>query len=427
MKYLLIILMTMLGTQISQAQFLEKLADKAVDAAERTVERRVEKESSKKTDEALDEVFEGKKKSKKEKRKEKKKNKGNDSNASNSNSGDGNYTAKTAKDFVRGNKVIFHEQFDKVAIGDFPGTWNTNIGGEVVTFGNDNTRWLKLEKGIFKPEGITSIPNNSTLEMDIRAIREEGVQNGKALSITFVSTDDKNKLYEFNKAKTAVSVAIAAAYENSGDIKSQAKVDGEKTIESAGQSTDKLSGSKNTVHLSIWRQDGRMRVYLDDEKVYDLPRAFSDKNYNALMFSVNVNGIDYYVSNIILASDAGTDTRHKLLETGSFTTNDILFDSGKSTLQPSSYSVLDEIGEVMKNNPSKQLTIIGHTDSDGTEAANQALSEQRAESVKNYLTNKFGINSSNITTIGKGESQPVASGDSAAAKAKNRRVEFTLK
>lgn len=137
--------------------------------------------------------------------------------------------------------------------------------------------------------------------------------------------------------------------------------------------------------------------------------------------------ITYYVSNIVLASDAGADTRHKLLETGSFTTNDILFDSGKSTLQPSSFSVLDEIGDVMKNNPSKHLTITGHTDSDGTEAANQALSEQRAESVKNYLTSKFGINSSNITTLGKGESQPVASGDSAAAKAKNRRVEFTLK
>ena len=148
MKYLLLILMTILGTQISQAQFLKKLGDKAVEAAERTVERRVEKESSKKTDEALDEVFEGNKKSKKEKRKEKKNNKGNNSESSSSNSNN--------------HKIIFHEQFDKVAIGDFPGTWNTNIGGEVVTFGNDNTRWLKLEKGIFKPEGITSIPNNST-------------------------------------------------------------------------------------------------------------------------------------------------------------------------------------------------------------------------------------------------------------------------
>lgn len=106
---------------------------------------------------------------------------------------------------------------------------------------------------------------------------------------------------------------------------------------------------------------------------------------------------------------------------------DVLFDSGKSTLQPLSFPVLDEIGEIMKSNPSKHLTITGHTDSDGAEAANQILSEQRAESVKKYLTDKFGLSGSNITTIGKGESQPVASGNSADAKAKNRRVEFTLK
>ncbi|WP_461532225.1 OmpA family protein [Sinomicrobium sp.] len=136
--------------------------------------------------------------------------------------------------------------------------------------------------------------------------------------------------------------------------------------------------------------------------------------------------INYYVSNIVLASEAGADTRHKLLETGSFTTSDILFDTGKASLQASSFPILDEIGEVMKTNPSKQLTIIGHTDSDGSDAANQKLSEQRAESVKTYLMYKHNIDSKQMTTLGKGESQPVASGNSAADKAKNRRVEFLL-
>ena len=437
MKYLVLVLIAVLGVQPSQAQFIKKLGNAAERAAKRTVERRVEKETEKKTDAALDEVFEAGKKDKdgKNNKKQSRKNNGGNADAADpnreaSNAGTPNEQAPTvnvAKDYERGNKIIFHEQFDKVALGDFPGTWNTNIGGEVVTFGNDNTRWLKLSRGIFKPEGITTIPNNSTLEMDIKAIRNKGVNNGKELSIMFVSEDDKNKLYEFNKAKTAVSISVAASYESSGDVKSQARTDGEMTLVANGERTDKLSGNKNTVHLSIWRQDGRMRVYLDDEKVYDLPRAFADKNYNALMLSVNLNGIDYYVSNIILASEAGADTRHKLLETGTFTTSDILFETAKATIQPSSFYILDEIAEVLTGNPAKHLTITGHTDSDGSDSDNQILSEQRAESVKNYLVYKHNISSDQITTQGKGESEPVASGDSAEAKAKNRRVEFSLK
>ena len=417
MKYLILTLMLALGTQVAQAQFVKKLGEAAERAAKRTVERRVEKESAEKTDEALDEVFE--RKSKKSKNKKNKKAK--QEQARNAEREDN--AVRSANDFVRGNKIIFHEQFDKVAIGDFPGTWNTNIGGEVVTFGNDNTRWLKLARGIFKPEGITNIPNNSTLEMDIRA---DGINNGTDLGIILMAVDDKNKLYTYNQAKNGVGVFLTAAYATNGRVRSQARVNGEGAVAMDWQPTKQFSGNKNTVHLSIWRQDSRIRVYLDDEKVIDLPRAFAEKNYNALMFDVNWTQIDYYVSNIILASDAGADTRHKLLETGSFTTNDILFDTGKSTLQASSFSVLDEIGEVMKANPSKALTVIGHTDSDGSDEANQVLSEQRAQSVKTYLMYKHNIDGGQITTLGKGESQPIASGNSAEAKAQNRRVEFKL-
>ncbi len=426
MKYLILILMTVGGIQFSQAQFLEKLGDKAVNAAERTVERRVEKEASKKTDEAMDEVFEGKKKKSKKEKQNDKKNKGNDSGVSSSGAGQGSSSVNTAKDFVRGNKVIFHEQFTKDVIGDFPGTWNTNSSGEVVTFGNENTRWLKMTDGIFLPEGLNSIPNNSTLEMDI-AYEHRGV--GK-IFIQLVALDNKAK--DFTQwqgtygrdGKNGVVLYLAPFQPtNDGNISLHNRIDGSKVLETPYKKITQFTANKKSAHLSFWRQDNRLRVYLDDEKIFDLPKAFADKNYNSLVFTA---AGQYYVSNIILATDAGADTRHKLLETGSFTTNDILFDSGKSTLQPSSYSVLDEIGEIMKSNPSKHLTITGHTDSDGAEAANQTLSEQRAQSVKKYFTDKFGLSGNQITTIGKGESQPVASGNSADAKAKNRRVEFTL-
>ena len=230
---------------------------------------------------------------------------------------------------------------------------------------------------------------------------------------------------DYNSGKNGIILMLSPNYRDDGQSYLWNKIDGATIVQTPFQKTNKWSGKKNNVHLSLWRQENRLRVYLDDEKILDLPRAFADADYNSLIISTRTNK-NLYVSNIIVAADAGADTRHKLLETGTFTTTDIRFDSGKSTLLVSSFAVLDEIGEVMKTNPSKHLTVTGHTDSDGSVSGNQTLSEQRAESVKKYLTSKFGISGSKITTVGKGQSQPVASGNSAEAKAQNRRVEFTL-
>lgn len=78
----------------------------------------------------------------------------------------------------------------------------------------------------------------------------------------------------------------------------------------------------------------------------------------------------------------------------------------------------------MKTVSNAQFLIIGHTDSDGADAANEKLSLDRANAVKNYLVDGFGINSDNLTVMGKGESEPVADNSTADGKAKNRRVEF---
>lgn len=398
----------------AEAQFLERLGKKAQKAAERTVERRVEREASKKTDEALDEVLDNdKKKSKNSK----------DKNSNTASSGPGSVTVNTAKDFERGNKIIFQEQFTKDAIGDFPVSWNTNASGEVVTFGNNNTRWLKMAKGFYMPDGVTHIPKNSTIEMDIH---QEGVRGG-TLYIKIGAL--KNKAPEIRRWENHNIDHNGVAmwlYPYAGEIQLWNKIDGTETIRSPKTKSKKFTDEKKTVHLSVWRQEKRIRVYLDDEKVLDIPRAFGDADYNSLIIYPGYDKNPFFVSNILI-TEAGADTRHKLLETGTFSTSDILFETAKATLQPSSFTIIDEIGEVLKSNPAKHLTIIGHTDSDGSAGSNQILSEQRAESVKNYLLYKHDISSSQVTTVGKGASQPVASGNSAQAKAKNRRVEFLLK
>ena len=86
---------------------------------------------------------------------------------------------------------------------------------------------------------------------------------------------------------------------------------------------------------------------------------------------------------------------------------------------------LDKLTQVLINNPDTNINIYGHTDSVGADDYNQKLSERRANSVKAYLATK-GIASSRMFALGEGESSPVASNDTDAGRAKNRRVEFAI-
>lgn len=105
--------------------------------------------------------------------------------------------------------------------------------------------------------------------------------------------------------------------------------------------------------------------------------------------------------------------------------DEFAFDSAK--LKPDMKKALDDVAAKVKATPGDEhLTIIGHTDSVGSDAYNQRLSERRAKSTKDYLVKK-GVAGDHITTAGRGESQPIADNKTKAGRAKNRRVEITTK
>ncbi|WP_396192466.1 OmpA family protein [Flavobacterium sp.] len=103
----------------------------------------------------------------------------------------------------------------------------------------------------------------------------------------------------------------------------------------------------------------------------------------------------------------------------------ILFDSGKSSFQKQTYPVLEAITAILKEYPNSKFSIEGHTDSDGSDASNQTLSENRAAAVKDYLIEK-GIASSRLSSVGFGEKNPIDSNKTKAGKANNRRTEVKL-
>ena len=103
----------------------------------------------------------------------------------------------------------------------------------------------------------------------------------------------------------------------------------------------------------------------------------------------------------------------------------ILFNSGKSTFKQETFAVLQSITAILKQYPSSNFSIEGHTDSDGKDAANQKLSEDRAGAVKTYLIEN-GISASRLASTGFGESTPIDTNKTPAGKANNRRVEVKL-
>jgi len=117
----------------------------------------------------------------------------------------------------------------------------------------------------------------------------------------------------------------------------------------------------------------------------------------------------------------------ELLDTGMMRLHDINFETGKAELTPESFEVLDIVGQVLVKWPDLKIEVGGHTDSRGTEARNQALSEARASTVLAYLTQKFPtLKPGQYTVRGYGESKPVAPNTTALNLAKNRRVEFVV-
>ena len=104
---------------------------------------------------------------------------------------------------------------------------------------------------------------------------------------------------------------------------------------------------------------------------------------------------------------------------------DVLFDTAKADLRQNAREALAKLSGIVLNYPSLQLTIEGHTDSTGTEAFNQTLSEKRADNVRDYLVAQ-GLPATSISAQGLGESSPVADNSTAAGRQKNRRVEIVV-
>ena len=105
----------------------------------------------------------------------------------------------------------------------------------------------------------------------------------------------------------------------------------------------------------------------------------------------------------------------------------LTFDSGASNIKPANVDLLNKIEKAVDVFPRSELVIEGHTDSFGGDDMNQKLSQDRAESVQQYMINAMRLPSYRLIATGYGETRPVASNETESGRAKNRRIDIVIR
>lgn len=325
-------------------------------------------------------------------------------------------------DFIPGEKVIFFDDFSQDNIGDFPALWNTNGSAEIVTTNSLPGRWMKFSsrEAIWTDE-LLKLPDNYTIEFDIIPIKGE---EGRMAGYDFRLLQSINpKSYDHGAVPGKAGFLFSCEYFGRTGYRTYINNDEGADLGLSGtkEGEQYYQEENKKYHIAIWVQKARIRLYQDEQKIFDLPKAFP-------LTSVKMDRIRFeegaaMVSNIRIAI-GNPDMRSKLLTEGKLVSYGIYFDVNKDVVKPASYATLKEIAAVLTENPAVKIKIIGHTDADGADAANLDLSKRRAASVKDELVKSFAIDASRIETEGKGETQPVATNDTPSNKALNRRVEF---
>ena len=338
-------------------------------------------------------------------------------------------------DFVPGDKVLYAEDFNQDAIGELPLTWNSSGKGEVMTIEGKEGKWVRgYQNNTILSGNKSMFGDNYTVEFDMIYYfnpKETGYVMPHIEFGLFSSRGEDNGDNKFLSGYddyNDVEVKISPNTEGIANVESNQ--DNSRTFNSDNVEVPGFMKAINKpLHYAIQVQKTRFRIWVNETKLFDIPRGVNTKDtLNQLYFKMEGSNykddeIGYYLTNIKVASGI-PDTRHKLIDEGKFSTTGILFDFQSAVIKPESYGVIKDIANVLKENPTVKVKIVGHTSSDGDLNANMELSKQRAAAVKDMLIKEFSIDTARLETEGKGPTQPVADNKTPEGKAQNRRVEF---
>jgi OOP family OmpA-OmpF porin len=427
---ILLSLCTCLAAMPAVAQlggFANKVNNKVASKAAQRADQKIDK----KIDEALD-AAEGKSPAPGTDDKEKPVT---NSSAQNANPANKSVTSYSKFDFVPGDKIVYADDFTKDDIGQLPLHWNTQGKAELVNIDKMAGNWLRLfPTAVYLPGNKQSFSKNFTVEFDLLLDMHNNGYSYPYFSFGLLSSGDAdpadNEFLQSYRSIQSAEIYVRLASGGGTGTYMESFDGGKKHFQSE---TQQLSNLENlygkSAHVCIQVQESRLRVWFNGEKKFDLPRAlpvtalFNNMFFRTFSSSYKEEELGFYISNIKVAAGL-PDVRHKLLEEGKFSTTGILFDVNTANIKPESNGVLKEMGDILSKNPALGILIVGHTDSDGSDADNLQLSKKRSAAVKAALVEGFSIDESRIRTDGKGEAEAIDDNKTKEGRAANRRVEF---
>ena len=330
-------------------------------------------------------------------------------------SGQPNFTAIKAE-FVPGEKAIFFDDFSDMAGDDAPPHWKIR-GATPELHVASSTRQLALigDKFDIYPN-LTALPKNFTMEVDV-ICEKAGGNVGGCGTINWYFHDKSG-----NADLLKIWLSLDRAAEDNKTIQYRLGLWDAK--ESLGEK-ELAADWHSLVKLAMWVQNGRLRFYVNGDRVFD----FNQVDVGDIA-SLQMN---FWTGDATLAfrrvrfAESAPDFSQTIQSSGKFVTHGILFATDSDTITSDSAAVIQQIAKGLSANPGLKVEIDGHTDSTGAAAHNMDLSKRRAEAVKNVLVSQFSIDAARLTTAGFGSTKPIDSNDTPAGKAQNRRVEFVRK
>jgi len=306
-------------------------------------------------------------------------------------------------DFVPGDKIIFEDNLVGEENGEFPSRWDLRSGNtEIAEFGGENV--IMFRDGTpeiipyMKEAGKDYLPEVFTVEFDLYC------------------GSDKFEVFLFDRKN-----------QKSGSPTGYTKFNITYNQMEFGQSRSTYPEAKSLqerrwIHVSIAYTNGKLKAYMDETRLINLPRIdFDPKGISLYIYHARIDNL-YYVKNFRIAQ-GGVKYYDRFLQDGKIIANGIRFDINKATIKPESMGVINEIYNMLNDHPEVSVSIEGHTDSDGDSDLNQKLSEDRAKTVMDQLVS-MGIDAGKVSFKGFGETKPIDTNDTSEGKASNRRVEF---